>query len=379
MEALAKKERVEPALNILKGGLTPEKLVLVRATTGDMSTSKGITYSSPIRPTIHFSLNHMVEPHTMGSWESADKVTIIPMKDCELYNMFGGSPVDTFFVGYMRLPKSGETVRRESGEGDGHFRERVNKRIEELGYKVMPGGMWSWADSWTASEELEKLWIKLGKSSGAHTNTVFGAADETVQFYLKKPEKLDAEADYNLVSTFLDPATKRQFDAVGPFESYGDISITMRRKLRGAEYQAKELLSSFSEKLKGSKSLDEFIGKVSVNELDAYQKLYVYLLERESRKSREGFEKRYKDETKGIKEKIGELEGRMEGLEKEELARYKAYEEESMKRLKAELGLWEGRREETLNATTGWHHAMGEWMAYWRKEVEKNGKGSASS
>ena len=138
-------------------------------------------YAPPIRPTIHFTLNHVVESHLFGAWHKCDIVFLIPFNDLiekSRKSFFGGPTVDIFFVGLVILPKSTEIIRRKKGETFNSFTHRVQERIAELGYKNMPGGQWNWEDSFKVKDWWDNLSAKNNWKTNAHEYTKFRNAEE---------------------------------------------------------------------------------------------------------------------------------------------------------------------------------------------------------
>ncbi|MCX8194021.1 MAG: hypothetical protein N3G19_01525 [Candidatus Pacearchaeota archaeon] len=170
------------------GYLNLEDLVAVRAVKNNNSNLVGEKmYPSPVRATIHFSLNHLVNSHWYGSWENCNEAHIVPFKDLienNKENFIGGSTVDIYFAGPIIIPKSHSVVKRKENEEYEKFEERVENEIENKGYLVVPGGGWDWADQ-NGSWELKKLFKTLGPYKGeAHSASVFGYTDEAVHYTL---------------------------------------------------------------------------------------------------------------------------------------------------------------------------------------------------
>ncbi|MEK6917943.1 MAG: hypothetical protein AABW51_03260 [Nanoarchaeota archaeon] len=168
---------------LLEKGVSLDDLVAVRAFSSSEFNRKGDRfYASPKRPTIHFSLNHLVQNHNYGKWDHTDSVIITPIKELvenNQDNLYGGSTSDIFLAGYANIPNA--TILNKNGESHEKFRERVNEQVEKLGYKVLPGGMWAWGDSWKATDQLVELFKQLKKYEfGAHSNTIFGQVEDMI-------------------------------------------------------------------------------------------------------------------------------------------------------------------------------------------------------
>ncbi len=117
-------------------------LVAIRVTKKDYLNNQGnIFYASPGRPTIHFTLNHMVIPVNAGiaNWKDANVAIISPLKDLiknNNSNFYGGYTKDVFCVGYARLPNC--VIVKRKGENDKQFREKINKKIKGMGFELFP-------------------------------------------------------------------------------------------------------------------------------------------------------------------------------------------------------------------------------------------------
>ena len=137
-----------------------------------------VMYGSPYKPSIHFSLNHIVTSHLYGNWEKTDRVVLIPLKDLLAINKqttYGGITVDFFFVGYVKLPNTTRIIDRNQGETWEAFVERINFIITyKLGFKVTEGGMWAWGGSWDVTRWWNKLCEKKGWWAGPHSSSHLG-------------------------------------------------------------------------------------------------------------------------------------------------------------------------------------------------------------
>jgi hypothetical protein len=169
-----------------KGELDVSKIIAVRAIFKGYTNLKGNKmYAGPFRPTIHFSLNSLADINPVyGNWNGADTVVLIPFKDLleqNKQNFYGGSTVDVALVGYANLPQETIFVKRETNEKDDDFKKRVNQEIKKMGYKVLPGGNWSWGGNWEATNQFTKLMREKGYFSGAHSGSVFSKAEELLE------------------------------------------------------------------------------------------------------------------------------------------------------------------------------------------------------
>ena len=147
-------------------------------------------YGSPRKPTIHFTLNHVVKAHGQGSWTDADRVLIMPFKDLVELNqktLYGGTTVDFFFVGYTKLPKDLIMLDRNEGETWSDFEKRISDLLLDKGFKVMKGGEWAWDEPgiltwWDAFCEKRK-WNHV-----AHFYTAFSEVEKMTYDHLKEKE-----------------------------------------------------------------------------------------------------------------------------------------------------------------------------------------------
>jgi hypothetical protein len=121
---------------------------------------KSILYASPMRPSIHFTLNHIVVPHGAApeGWVETTLAIIIPFEKLKKNNkntFYGGPTVDVSFIGFVKLPKDTVYVERSDEESWSSFTNRINNTLFEMGYKIMPGGEWNWGDSLTVGQWLQ--------------------------------------------------------------------------------------------------------------------------------------------------------------------------------------------------------------------------------
>jgi len=122
-----------------------------------------VLYATAWRPSIHVTLNHVVVPHGAApeGWKNADTAILIPFKELKDLNknkFYGGPTVDVSFLAYVKLPRSTVIIERAKAEAWENFVERINEKIRELGFRVMPGGEWGWSveRNWEAAEWLRK-------------------------------------------------------------------------------------------------------------------------------------------------------------------------------------------------------------------------------
>ncbi len=179
-----KKENLKKVLENKK--INPKELIAIRVcSSNEINYKNNEIYASPLRPTIHFSLNHFVKENIGGNWKNKDTAILIPFQELikeNKENFYGGTPVDVFCVGYTKLPKkSGIILKKQKNETNENFKERVEEKIEELGYKNLPGGNFSWGDYDKGKEEFRDLLNQMGDYKyDIHNNSIFGETDEKI-------------------------------------------------------------------------------------------------------------------------------------------------------------------------------------------------------
>lgn len=169
---------------LLEKGIDVNDLIAVRAIdNGYLNNERDNFYAGPFRPTIHFALNHFVQNGIYGDWDGTDTVIFTAFKDLvknNQNNFVGGSTTDVFCTGYCRLPKI-EIERRKEWEDGEAFRERVERTIQKMGYKVLPSGDWAWGGDWDATRQFDRLLGSLGPYEFAHhCNTIFSKTDKLI-------------------------------------------------------------------------------------------------------------------------------------------------------------------------------------------------------
>jgi len=133
-----------------------------------------VMYASPGRPSIHFTLNHVVGSHMYGSWEDTDCALLLPFDQTLAMNtktVYGGTTVDFFFIGYLRLPKNITLINRHMHESWDQFVARINDTIYASGLNVMPPGTWAWGGSWEVTSWWNMFCKKYHFVAAPHTNT----------------------------------------------------------------------------------------------------------------------------------------------------------------------------------------------------------------
>jgi hypothetical protein len=187
-------------------------LVAVRAVQGGNTNLQGSRmYGSPIRPTIHFSLNHYVTSHSEGNWEDSGEVFITPFKDLVDKNsttFFGGSPHDVFFVGHVDLPNNTVRIKRNKGESYERFKERIESKIKELGFEIIPTGI--------RTELGEKRYSAMrsqGHRIQEHFDTPFSKIETEADF-----SRAGGEFEEPLRENYIVEVCKRK--GIDPYEFY---------------------------------------------------------------------------------------------------------------------------------------------------------------
>ncbi len=201
-----------------------DDLILVRAFNEkylekERLTKNKVLYASPMRETIHFSLNHFVLSHGQGSWDDTDTVILIPFnKAYELNknNLYGGVASDVFFVGFIRVPAADSVIltkeRLETKEG---FMNRVNTEIKKLGYPVTAGGRLT---DYNVDKDplLDPVWYKFCEehklSIGNHTFTEFGPPSSGDAQWLIDNSKRDRKLDALLKKKLLELLEKHEIE-----------------------------------------------------------------------------------------------------------------------------------------------------------------------
>ena len=174
--------------------LTEEDLVLVHVDKKEFASrviekkilGPYVMYGSPNRPSVHFTLNHVVRSHGRGSWEDANITYITSYKETIELNkneIAGGTSVDTFFIGYVKFPRSLIVVERLHGESWETYTSRINEILIEQGFKVMSGGDYNWANM--NVQEEEKIMKDITKNSwftyAPHTYSEFGIPESRLE------------------------------------------------------------------------------------------------------------------------------------------------------------------------------------------------------
>jgi len=310
--------------NDKSGYLDLEELVAVRAINGNSNTREQKMYPSPFRPTIHFSLNHLVESHMYGDWSDTKECYIIPFKDLlneNKENFFGGSTVDVFFVGSIVLPKNATILKRQDNEQEKDFREKIEQEIENKGYLVVPGGIWDWAGCGASCNggELGRLFETLGPYiATAHTNSCFGKSDEITGY---------------LTIDLLSEKLKKE-----------DLSEYAKDTRKSIEKIKRELIKNPDLTIKfEDPDLIATLGKeIKINGLK-YRQLYLNVLKKQIEEEKEEYNKRIekkKREISEFKEKFPGEEPKYHLNELKQLVRIKEIYNNLLIRLKNSLNDW---------------------------------------
>ena len=216
-----------------RGKIKLEDLIAVRQIFKghlDIDEKEGVMYASPFRPTLHFSLDHMFDlgGHKMyGDWSDISEVILIPFKDLiekSKDTFYGGTTVDSFFVGFMKLPDDYKIIKRHKGETYDELKVRVDKAIKEMGYKVMPSGSWDWGDS--SVKAYEGLMEELGYSWKHHHDTVFRKTEFKIS---------------DIVESILDAYKSRDFGSIDDLDTYYQhepLLDRLRKRFMSDEYSS---------------------------------------------------------------------------------------------------------------------------------------------
>jgi|GEM_PF-4290236 len=161
-----------------------------------------VLYAGPLKPNVHFSLNHKVTAHMSGDWDGMDVAILIPFQDLvqkNATNFFGGLPVDAFCVGFALLPESTKILKKNSSESGNDFAARINTTIADDGFQVVRGGEHSWSDSNSVTHWFTELCNRYGWRVGHEAGYYSGKIGDTLRTYL----------DENLKSKTLDSSVYR--------------------------------------------------------------------------------------------------------------------------------------------------------------------------
>ncbi|OIO61756.1 hypothetical protein AUJ83_04170 [Candidatus Woesearchaeota archaeon CG1_02_33_12] len=167
---------------ILNKGIELDDLVAVRVIENGNLNKKGDNfYAGPYRPTLHFTLNHFVKSHSAGDWKNSDTAILTPLKTLIKNNpdrFYGGPANDLFCVGYAKLPDY-EIVKRE-GLNDEDFVKKINKKIEDMGFKILPDGSGNWGAPIPNTDIKFKDFLEsLGDYYvEGHTDSAFGETED---------------------------------------------------------------------------------------------------------------------------------------------------------------------------------------------------------
>jgi len=377
----------ENLLELVKKGMGLEDFVAVRCCKREPEISENKLYPMPIRPTIHFALNHMVEPHIYGSWEDSELAIIIPLKDLLEKNRertYGGVPVDFFFVGPIELP---ETTVKIKGEG-GNLRNVVNETIERMGYKILPGGTRTWGPESFATPAIEfvRLMKRYNLGTQLHCDTSFYYAE---RLYWKCVGKI-------LRENFLD---SKRFSEMSEFEKEIRESVVRPvvegfgkertiASLRQVDTIAYENLKVDWRNQRIDWEPAQFLWQQAFRKETEIKREYV---QRRMKEMRERLNRLYSSLSSDVKEKISEIKKKVSDQKPETLdfpsyineLRYRIPEFspqlEAIMRLEGDLS--QPAHEETFYSLANslendacyqkWEPALNEWRSYWavRREV----------
>jgi len=155
-----------------------------------------------VRNSIHFSLNSPVENQFADFWSKNKNLYLIPYKNVD--NIVGGSAVDIYTKGSVRIPKGTVIVRQNNAVAAGKYRVKDASAIEEfkdlhgvkvvetartpyqvatsvikkMGYEVQEGGQYGWGDA--ISLTFVNFMRKNNKFLAAHSNTPNGKIEQII-------------------------------------------------------------------------------------------------------------------------------------------------------------------------------------------------------
>lgn len=210
-------------LKLPNGNISEDSLILVRMdndlpqngilrTTRDKLT--GEYGSKGARDSLHFSLNGVVDDvDGLWSWNNTKYSYIIPYR--KVNNLVGGSPVDMFTKGSVKIPEGSYIVRQNTSIPAGKYRimdvseieefsqlqgvkiietadlpyNVTNTMIEKLGYEVKPGGSFSWAD------EIDYDFLKFLKNKNLFSAIHAHTPNSKVEMLI---DKIGMRAHFNL-------------------------------------------------------------------------------------------------------------------------------------------------------------------------------------
>lgn len=136
-----KAQRLRSIKNITTDNLVAVHMTNYMPTGGVIKTTKAATKDingiSEYRDTVHFSLNHVVENHTVGNnWKDYPVAVLTPLKGLmggnKKINIIGGEIDDFFIKKSVRLPEGTVIVRKNPNIPEGKFRVLNAELIDEF-------------------------------------------------------------------------------------------------------------------------------------------------------------------------------------------------------------------------------------------------------
>ncbi len=204
------------------GGLSEDGLILTHLSyhpprNGFIDTARSGAGMS--RDSVHFAVNHGVQAHVGGAWNSCDYAVLMPMSSARqtVGNKFaGGIAADFYSKGKVKIPKGSVIVRRSASIPEGKYRisdaskikefkelhgvmvietssmdmvSDVNNIIRRLGYKVKSGGF-TWGDSLHDFNLFNSFLRANGMKPMMHTYTPNGKIEVLIEHLQVRAKKL---------------------------------------------------------------------------------------------------------------------------------------------------------------------------------------------
>lgn len=165
--------------------------------------------SRGVRDSLHGSLNHAVMGHMLSSWDEHKYLYIIPIE--KIPNIVGGTPVDIFTHGSVKIPRGTVIVRQNSSIPAGKYKITNARLIDEfkdlkgikvvetaqkphsvsaqilkkMGYEVQNGGLGiGWDDK--VDKSFLSFLRKKGFISAIHSGTPNAKCEQMIEFIFNR-------------------------------------------------------------------------------------------------------------------------------------------------------------------------------------------------
>lgn len=239
-------------------------------------------FASPVRPTIHFSLNYNVSSHTGGDWTNENYALLVPFEDAmneNPSNILSIRTEDTYFAGYFRIPKNAVLLNRKEGESFEQFSGRIKDKMKEMGFtpKENIDSVLGWVGDKDAYKFLEfrKRFYQAPFSNDIHNESPWHYASNNAYALLVNNGNDDVSR-YKMITRWYQSQLSK--------DSFYDIQDKYRDWLKGSEAEAlaKEKIGKVLEK-----------GFESFEEIDDFLK--AWLSENPSEKAKKAIHLAYKD------------------------------------------------------------------------------------